>query len=108
MSEEGKSGGVTLALVLAGEERGFLLALSSERARIVSPSAAPPGARIDASLEVDPSMRLRIKVHSARRLDNRPGFLIEGRPLDLPRETRERIAKLLGGGDFSPPKLDQT
>ncbi len=84
-----------VALVLAGGERAALLAFSSDRATIVSPCAAPPGARLEASVEADPSLRLRIKVHSARRLDDRPGFLIEGRPLDLPRGTRERVTKLL-------------
>jgi hypothetical protein len=85
---------VSVPVVLAGGESATLLALSIDAVRLLSPVAAPPGARLEATLASDGGTRLRIKVHSSRRLEE-GAFLVEGRPLDLARGTREKIAKLL-------------
>jgi hypothetical protein len=37
-----------------------------------------------------------VKVHASRRQPDGT-YLLEGRPLDLPRDTRERVVALMGG-----------
>jgi hypothetical protein len=79
------------------------------RARIVSIDARgivlrstvpwPPGSRIDGTLEAEPPATLRVKVHASRK-QAEGEFVLEGRPLDLPRDTRERIEALV---NESPP-----
>ena len=54
----------------------------------------PPGSRIEGILEGAAPALLRVKVHSSRKLAE-GAFLIEARPIDLARETRERIEALL-------------
>ena len=85
---------MSVRLLLAGGGEAVLLALTGESVRITSSAVAPPGARLEAALEKDGAVRLRFKVHSARRLEDGT-YLLEGRPLDLTRQTRERIAGLL-------------
>ncbi len=64
---------------------------------------SPPGSRIEGKLAGSPAATVRIKIHASRR--QRDGqFLLEGRPLDLRRETRERLQATLraaGPGDSS-------
>jgi hypothetical protein len=55
---------------------------------------SPPGSRIEGTLADDPAVLLRVKIHSSRRQEDGT-FLLEGRPLDLPRTTRERVQALL-------------
>ena len=55
---------------------------------------SPPGSRIEGTLEDAPPATLRVKIHSSRRQEDGT-FLLEGRPLDLPRTMRERIEALL-------------
>jgi hypothetical protein len=57
----------------------------------------PPGSRIEGAIEGEPPAMLRVKVHSSRKQPE-GGFLLEGRPIDLARETRERIEALLRAG----------
>ena len=94
---------MSVRLVLAGGGEATLVALSGEVVRVTSGVAAPPGARIDATLESDASVRLRFKVHAARRGEDGT-YTLEGRPLDLTREMRERLARWLGtqGGMGTP------
>jgi hypothetical protein len=54
---------------------------------------SPPGSRIEGTLAGEPPQTLRIKVHASKKQDE-GDFLLEGRPLDLPRETRERLERL--------------
>jgi hypothetical protein len=57
---------------------------------------SPPGSRIEGALVGEPAATLRVKVHgSKKQLEG--DFVLEGRPLDLPRETRERIERLARG-----------
>ena len=55
---------------------------------------SPPGSRIEGTLAGDAPAALRVKVHSSKRIAD-GDFVLEGRPLDMPRETRELLAALL-------------
>jgi hypothetical protein len=73
------------------------------RAMVVrSTVPSPPGSRIDGTLESDasPSLgaTLRVKVHACKRQPE-GDFVLEGRPLDLPRELRVRLESELGPGE---------
>jgi hypothetical protein len=87
--------------------------LRGGEARVVSLDAAgrtivlqstvpwPPGSRVEGTLEGDRTggspgagALLRVKVHSSRK-ESTGQFVLEGRPLDLARETRERLEALL-------------
>ncbi|MGD0525549.1 MAG: hypothetical protein ABSE49_10415 [Polyangiaceae bacterium] len=62
---------------------------------------SPPGSRIEGVLvgvggEAAGKMRLRVKVHGSKKQDD-GSFVLEGRPLDLPRETREVLEGLVKG-----------
>jgi hypothetical protein len=59
---------------------------------------SPPGSRIDGTLADDPSARLRVKIHSSRKQEDGT-FLLEGRPIDLPRTIRERLEALSRNGE---------
>jgi len=51
---------------------------------------SPPGSRLEGTLVGEPVARLLVKVHGCRKQPE-GDFVIEGRPIDLPREVRERI-----------------
>jgi hypothetical protein len=80
-----------------GEARIVSMGLRELVMRSTVPS--PPGSRIEGILEEDasPSLRvaLRVKVHGCKRQPE-GDFVIEGRPLDLPRELRLRLESELG------------
>ena len=56
-----------------------------------STTAAPPGARVDGTLEIEPPAQLRIKVHACRR-QQEGDYRIEGRCIDLTREVRQMLS----------------
>jgi hypothetical protein len=76
---------------------------SGGEARVVAIDAAvmvmrstvpsPPGSRIEGTLVEPPSTAVRMKVHASKRQPE-GDFLLQGRPLDMTRETRERLEKL--------------
>lgn len=79
-----------------GEAR--VLAVGAGAVSLDSSVPSPPGSRIDGTLafEEGGAVRIRIKVHASRRqADGR--FVIEGRPLDLSRETRELLERRVRG-----------
>ena len=80
--------------VSGGEAR--VLSMNAQAIVLQSTVPSPPGSRLEGSLEGDPPARLRVKVHSSRK-QAEGEFVIEGRPLDLPRATRERLEALLRG-----------
>jgi len=55
---------------------------------------SPPGSRIEGTLLELPSGSVRVKVHSSKRQPE-GDFLLQGRPLDLSRETRGRLEELV-------------
>lgn len=54
---------------------------------------SPPGSRIEGTLAGDPPATLRVKIHASKK-QGEGDFVLEGRPLDLSRETRERLERL--------------
>jgi len=70
-----------------------VLAIDAQAVVLRSTVPSPPGSRIEGSLVGDPAARLRVKVHASKKQPE-GDFVLEGRPLDLPREARERIEKL--------------
>jgi hypothetical protein len=70
-----------------GEAR--ILAIRADAISLESTVPSPPGSRIEGTLVggEGPGARLRVKVHASRRQED-GRFLVEGRPLDLSRETR--------------------
>ena len=84
--------GVRIAWARGGE--ATIVALTAESVTLVSTVAAPPGSRLDGSLGEGSPAFLRFKIHSSTK--NADGdYLLVGRPLDLTRELRERVAALL-------------
>jgi hypothetical protein len=77
-----------------GEAR--VVSLDAEGRSIVLQSTVPwpPGSRVQGTIEGDSAL-LRVKVHSSRKQATGQ-FVLEGRPLDLARETRERLEALMG------------
>jgi hypothetical protein len=63
---------------------------------LISSVAVPPGSPIEGTLEGDPPAVLRVKVHASRKLPE-GDYRIEGRPIDLSRDVRERLEALLRG-----------
>ena len=74
-----------------GEAR--VLAIDAQAVVLRSTVPSPPGSRIEGSLVGDPPARLRVKVHVSKKQPE-GDFVLEGRPLDLARDTRERIERL--------------
>jgi hypothetical protein len=83
-----------------GEARVVTIGAQAIVLRSTVPS--PPGSRIEGTLDGAPPATLRIKVHASKKQPE-GDFVLEGRPLDLPRETRERIEALLQGSSQPPP-----
>lgn len=57
---------------------------------------SPPGSRIEGTVAGEPPAALRVKIHASRK-QPQGDFVLEGRPLDLARETRERLERLTRG-----------
>jgi hypothetical protein len=51
---------------------------------------SPPGSRLEGTLTGEPPARLKVKVHGCKRQPE-GDFVLEGRPVDMTREVRERI-----------------
>jgi len=68
---------------------------TTDGVRLVSTTPAPPGARVDGSFTDEGGTKhtVRIKVHGSKRRDD-GAFDVEGRLLDLRKETRELLARL--------------
>jgi hypothetical protein len=60
---------------------------------------APPGSRLEGTVNGEgTATSLRIKVHASRR-EGEGEFMLRGRPLDLTREVRERLAAMIGDAE---------
>jgi len=55
--------------------------------------SSPPGSRIEGALAGEPPAKLRVKIHACRR-QAEGDFVLEGRPLDMTREVRQRVEEL--------------
>ncbi len=73
-----------------------VVSVSGDAIVLRSTTPSPPGSRIQGKLAGMPVATLRIKVHAARR-QSEGDFVLEGRPLDLTRENRERLQAMLRG-----------
>jgi len=59
----------------------------------------PPGSRVEGMVQTDGKpIVLRVKVHSSKREGDRD-FLLQGRPIDLARDARERLEGRIGTGE---------
>jgi hypothetical protein len=66
-----------------------IVSLTNDAVSLVSSVPWPPGARVEAATE--DGATLKIKVHGSKKRDD-GAFEIVGRPLDMPRALRERLA----------------
>jgi hypothetical protein len=73
-----------------GEARVLSLDAQAQTIALRSTVPSPPGSRIEGALGGEPPAAIRVKVHASKK-QPAGDYLLEGRPLDLPRETRERI-----------------
>jgi hypothetical protein len=77
------------------EGEGRFVSLKDDAVTLRSTISSPPGSRLEGTLEAPPA-RVRVKVHSSK-LQPEGDFLLEGRLLDVTREVRARIERLLTG-----------
>ncbi|MDB4996949.1 MAG: hypothetical protein JWM74_4381 [Myxococcaceae bacterium] len=68
--------------------------LTADAIVLVSTTPSPPGSRIEGALEDEPATLLRVKIHGSRKQPD-GSFILEGRPIDLAKELRERIVLAL-------------
>jgi hypothetical protein len=71
-----------------------LVALTADAIELRSTVPWPPGSRIEGTVEGAAPRTLRVKVHACTR-QSEGDFEVRGRPLDLTRETRERLIALM-------------
>lgn len=77
-----------------GEARIVSIAANAIVLRSTVP--APPGTRIDGTIG---GIMLRVKVHASKSDGDRDReFVLQGRPLDLTREARERLEAMVSEG----------
>jgi hypothetical protein len=88
-----------VAWARGGEAR--IEAIDAQRIVLRSTVPWPPGSRVEGTISTKPPATLRVKMHASRRQADGE-FLLEGRPIDLPRETRERIESALRGAGADP------
>jgi hypothetical protein len=80
---------------LAWVKGGHASVVSVERDTIVvsSTTPAPPGARLEATLLVEPAVPVKIKSHGSKR-EADGTFTLKGRLIDATRELSSRLAAL--------------
>jgi hypothetical protein len=75
-----------------------ILALTEDTVTLRSSTPSPPGSRIEGTLvadvESDVKVKVRFKVHGSKRQEDGT-FVLEGRPIDLPKDLRERLRSAL-------------
>jgi hypothetical protein len=81
----------------AGGGAARVVSIDARTIVLLSTVPLPPGARAEGSLEGDPPATLRVKVHASKK-QAEGEFVLQGRPLDLPKEVRERIEALVREG----------
>jgi hypothetical protein len=83
-----------LGWALGGEAR--VVAIAADSVTLESTTPAPPGSRIEGTLRSASGVRVRVKVHSAKKDPATGRFRIDGRPIDLTREGRAELEGLVG------------
>jgi hypothetical protein len=68
--------------------------ISTDTVTLVSTVPSPPGSRIEGTLVSEPAARVKFKIHGSRKQDD-GSFRLEGRPIDLTKELRERMQALV-------------
>jgi hypothetical protein len=71
-----------------------IVSIASDSIVLRSSVPCPPGSRVEGTLDGAPPATLRLKVHGSKRQPE-GDFLLQGRPLDLTRITRERLDALV-------------
>ncbi len=69
-----------------------IVAIGADTVSLVSSVPSPPGSRIEGALA--DGAKLKVKIHASRKQDDGT-FRLEGRPLDMTRELRERLLAML-------------
>jgi hypothetical protein len=76
----------------------LVTAIAADAIELRSTVPWPPGSRVEGAVQgPGPAILLRVKVHSSRRAGERD-YALQGRPIDLPREARERIEGWIRAG----------
>jgi hypothetical protein len=91
----GESGGGARIVWSRGGE-AVVVSITAGGIVLRSTVPSPPGSRIEGVLQGDAPASVRVKVHASRRQPE-GDYLLEGRPLDMARETRERVERLAKG-----------
>lgn len=73
-----------------------LVAIGADTVTLRSTIPSPPGSRIEARLASDASAIVKFKIHGSKKQDDGT-FVLEGRPIDLTKEMRERLVALAAG-----------
>jgi hypothetical protein len=68
-----------------------IVSIVGDKITLRSTRPSPPGSRIEGVVAGPTGTKLRVKVHACRR-QAEGDFVLEGRPLDLTREARDRLA----------------
>jgi len=71
-----------------------VLSLSNDAITLQSTIPSPPGSRIDGTLQSDATKSLRVKIHGSKKQEDGT-FLLVGRPIDLPKDLREKLIAAL-------------
>ena len=69
-----------------------IVAIAADTVSLVSSVPSPPGSRIEGALA--DGAKFKVKIHASRKQDDGT-FRLEGRPLDMTRELRERLLAML-------------
>jgi hypothetical protein len=76
----------------SGGGEATIVAISADAVSLVSSVPWPPGARVEGVVDVEGGpATLKIKVHGSKKQAD-GSFAIEGRPVDMPRLLREKLA----------------
>jgi hypothetical protein len=78
----------------AGGGEATVLRIDAQAIVLRSTVPSPPGSRIEGMLVGAGEAKLRVKVHGSKKQPE-GDYVLEGRPLDLPRGTREAIEGML-------------
>jgi hypothetical protein len=70
------------------------LLLMGEVVTLRSTIPSPPGSRIDGALSSEPTVKVRVKVHSSKKQTDGT-FVLTGRPIDLTNAVRAKIEELM-------------